>query len=670
MSNKISAFYVVVFLSLVVCALMEPVQAYTITNDTITYENAYGKIEHTPYLCMDEFCTVYSNYTNNLNSSVCYNIALGFNQSDKVSITKTEYYNAGSWNELTLDSKVAYGGKWYYKKGINFDAGETKQIRQELKLPFNTSGKFDTLVWKCGDTIAEAKASGQYILLDPWWDLTYLYRRTINITENSGKSLTNYQINFTINTTALIINGTMNDNCSDMRFRNSTNLDNISLDYWVQYGCNTSATTIWVEVPTITASTNTLIYMYYGNINAVNASNGTNTFPNFEDFESYTNGQDLNGVNNWSVTHLSFDASNNHPVSGSLSGWWNGSAITAVKGAFWDLGSQSTNFTFHYTYYRTAQHYRSLWGTGLTVNPSLGCSVLMDNLGGSTDDDLSYYDGGFTKIINHPNFPHATFFDFQEKHIVSADTYTLKIDEGSTYYGAGIPYDDSGNPRYFISTHSGGLNKPIDIYFDNLFTRAYAIVEPSINVEGEVLSEGVCYLNITTPTDSETLTSIYITVNTTATGNMTFLTYNYTLNNCGNNTSLLMPINLDYSNCLQVGNNTLNVWGLCALDRSGMDVVNFTVTACNVSLLGMDTIINDIWEEINMLQYVFLLLGLLFVALWRVEPWLGIVSGLVWIIVPITALAEWDSMIVVSMVVVGMILMVRSGAMYRDTKKR
>ena len=67
----------------------------------------------------------------------------------------------------------------------------------------------------------------------------------------------------------------------------------IEISYWTE-SCNVngSNSTFWVKVPSIAASGNTTIYMYYGNSNALNKSNASTTF----DF--YDSG---NVVGNWTI---------------------------------------------------------------------------------------------------------------------------------------------------------------------------------------------------------------------------------------------------------------------------------------------------------------------------------------------------------------------------------
>ncbi len=105
------------------------------------------------------------------------------------------------------------------------------------------------------------------------------YEQAITINSTNTSTLTNYQVKVTLNTQALITAGEMRSDCADIRFTDSSgNL----LQYWLEGGCNTSTTQIWVKIPSITASANTIIYLYYGSPNAVSTSNGGATFNYFD----------------------------------------------------------------------------------------------------------------------------------------------------------------------------------------------------------------------------------------------------------------------------------------------------------------------------------------------------------------------------------------------------
>ena len=110
------------------------------------------------------------------------------------------------------------------------------------------------------------------------------YRKPITIT-GSSENLTDYQVLITLDTASLISDGKMKSDCSDIRFTDAD--DNQTLPYWIESGCNTSQTKIWVKVPSIPTN-GTTIYMYYGNPSASSESDGDAVFEFFDDFEDYT----------------------------------------------------------------------------------------------------------------------------------------------------------------------------------------------------------------------------------------------------------------------------------------------------------------------------------------------------------------------------------------------
>jgi hypothetical protein len=70
--------------------------------------------------------------------------------------------------------------------------------------------------------------------------------------------------------------------CGDIRFTDSDAQTLIS--YWIESGCNTASTKIWVKVPSIPTNLTKTIYVYYGNSGATSQSNGDATFDLFDDF--------------------------------------------------------------------------------------------------------------------------------------------------------------------------------------------------------------------------------------------------------------------------------------------------------------------------------------------------------------------------------------------------
>jgi len=109
------------------------------------------------------------------------------------------------------------------------------------------------------------------------WLAQYRYRTQFSVSRSAG-AVSNYQIKLTITT------GDLNYHClesfNDLRFTNS--VDSI-LNYWIESITGTSpnlTATVWVKCDSIGTS-DTLFYLYYGNLNAPFFSNGDNTFDYF-----------------------------------------------------------------------------------------------------------------------------------------------------------------------------------------------------------------------------------------------------------------------------------------------------------------------------------------------------------------------------------------------------
>jgi hypothetical protein len=124
---------------------------------------------------------------------------------------------------------------------------------------------------------------------------------TINNTQNSN-NLIDYQILVILDTQSLISQGKMRSDCGDIRF---TDENNNLLNYWIESGCNSQNTRIWVKVPNIPASSTKTIYLYYGNPNATSLSNGDTTFDFFDDFSA-----DPNTNGKWEIYRYANDLNN------------------------------------------------------------------------------------------------------------------------------------------------------------------------------------------------------------------------------------------------------------------------------------------------------------------------------------------------------------------------
>ena len=116
---------------------------------------------------------------------------------------------------------------------------------------------------------------------------TYNYRLKINVTENSGTSLSDYQVKITLNTEELVSNGFATSSGNEVRF---TDDDGSLLYFWRENSFNQSSTIYWVKIPSIPASSTVSIYMYFDSdlTTVSDASDSANTFIFFDDFETWS----------------------------------------------------------------------------------------------------------------------------------------------------------------------------------------------------------------------------------------------------------------------------------------------------------------------------------------------------------------------------------------------
>ena len=112
------------------------------------------------------------------------------------------------------------------------------------------------------------------------------YRKKI-IVDNSGnpETLTNYQVFINIT-----YDSNMQADFDDLRFTwyNETSGEEVDVDYWLDKYMDSEYALVWVEVPEIRGAGQEVLYMYYGDPDAVSESNGEETFVFFDGFSTDT----------------------------------------------------------------------------------------------------------------------------------------------------------------------------------------------------------------------------------------------------------------------------------------------------------------------------------------------------------------------------------------------
>jgi hypothetical protein len=114
------------------------------------------------------------------------------------------------------------------------------------------------------------------------------YQRQITLTNN--KATSEDEFSFQLDTKTLFEQSKINSDCTDLRVKDTDNTT--VLDYWIESGCNTESTLIWVKLPSPLASAaNKVIYISYGDISITSHPVGNNLMSNFS-FDSVLSSSD------------------------------------------------------------------------------------------------------------------------------------------------------------------------------------------------------------------------------------------------------------------------------------------------------------------------------------------------------------------------------------------
>jgi len=282
------------------------------------------------------------------------------------------------------------------------------------------------------------------------WLEGWQYRKPITITEQSGNTLTDYQVRLEIDTASLISQGKMNSDCSDIRF---TDENDNEIPYWIESGCNSANTVIWVKVPEIPTSSSTTIYMYYGNSDATSESNvnevwGGSVFA-FYDFVSGEATDWVGGYNLTCDSGVSFtsEGADFSSASGTCyydyvsgDGWYNLHDLTVViVGKVTDTGQSNVHFNGLTT--STGGHVKTgiMWASSITAyryrfHDSGGNYIYIDS-SASLDTDWHIW-------VAWQDATNGNFKAYKDNSLVGSRTW------GGSYYFDTAEYWSVGGLKY------------------------------------------------------------------------------------------------------------------------------------------------------------------------------------------------------------------------------
>ena len=326
----------------------------------------------------------------------------------------------------------------------------------------------------------------------------YAYREPVTIT-NAGSSLTVYQVSLTVDTSSLIAAGKMRSDCGDIRF---TDIDGVTLlNYWLESGCNTTTTKLWVQVPVIPSGSD-VVYLYYGNRDATSASSGDNTFLLFDHFDSaldtnkWTTGYfvhensapfaSLNGGFNTPDTTTSYlrftgtrSSTDSATEDGVNSGWWGRSVISkngisetnfVVEASMWFTQSSSGTYVNQYEPMIIGVGLNKdnyIWGTGRFDN----AAFQRREVGGALATSGS---------VGH-TFAQSTWYRIKYTYVDNNNcTYTAGSDSVAYSVGQAL-----STRKVYMAFDHRAPSATATQYVDFVFVRKYSVTEPTATVGSE-----------------------------------------------------------------------------------------------------------------------------------------------------------------------------------------
>jgi len=233
-------------------------------NDTIVkagevvFENEYGKLVVYPatsreLLWQHQLCNLTWYKPDNT-------IDVAFRFDDALSGGRVQYWNNDKWDTVSFNYQTYNNKHYYVHTGFNVKQDTTYRFRWWY-VPYNTSGKWDLLAKLSSDTIQEALSSGRYILLDPWWNSSWLHRVDYKISSDYVSStLTNFPVLVNISSSI----AAKCDGGDSIRFLDSANVTEFAYEI-ESWNTTTNRYFVWVNVTSVSSSVSTYFNMYYNN---------------------------------------------------------------------------------------------------------------------------------------------------------------------------------------------------------------------------------------------------------------------------------------------------------------------------------------------------------------------------------------------------------------------
>lgn len=391
-------------------------------------------------------CRAQMNYSTHTAQAVCDSIALGGQDG----IQPVFVYVQGNWYKT--DAVVDFG-----VYGSNTKQPEVKSVAPDKG---SQRGGFQVTL------------QGNSFDLNP-----SVFRRTINIANTSGKNLDNYAVRVEFDSASLIAQGKMRSDCGDVRFSDQYT----TLSYWIESGCNTSTTRVWVNVVAVPASASSIM-MTYGNLLLTSASDGLSTFMFFDDFDDGLHSS------NWITTDG--DGVRVEEVNGSMH--IVGTSTDATKYSPYGFHISDVNNITPPPSFAIDSTFSV--NNGSAVVPFKAITGGSDSIIGlfsssATDRRVGYWNGSAFVEIGNSKLDQQTFAN---QHVSVGYTSDNKV---FYFENDEMLATRSGLANQYYGTFSyapNAANVSFDVAFDNVRIRPFVYPEPTSTVGAEsIVHQGV-----------------------------------------------------------------------------------------------------------------------------------------------------------------------------------
>ena len=313
-----------------------------------------------------------------------------------------------------------------------------------------------------------------------WWNAAWNYRTSVNI-NGTGTALTSYQI-----TVPVSYNSNMRTDFGDVRFVAADNAT--VLNYWMTSETAGASATFWVLVPSIAASGQTKIYMYYANSMAVTTSNIHTAFIFGDDFSdpvytydhivAWDGGASSQGIvmeNGTPVYEFSGDNTNtttadrSEPIA-QISN--TGGGLTAFPGNY-VAEADVESFIQNGSIFFNARYQDVNWKYEQVLDFEYN-QVVENKVVNTVWTNLGITPLGYQTALN-------TWYGFKAVVLANGTTTTLETFVNGVQIGGAVSDSDLPYPTYpGLGFLTFSVDGPFHSGFQDIRVRQYAAVEPQV----------------------------------------------------------------------------------------------------------------------------------------------------------------------------------------------